>query len=184
LPHPQLPYRLTEFTTGVFAAAIGVHDAVLFQLPAPGRHPQCRRRQLGAVVVRHRPADHLARGRVDAGRQIQLSFQGDGFGHVTDQPHPRPRSGEVPADQVRGEDGAFRLPGQSPPVATGDTRDVVLPHQALHPLAVHDPPGPHQGSVDPRGAVGAARAGMQHPDLVHQQVLGPPAMRAGPSRRA
>ncbi|MFF0206221.1 DDE-type integrase/transposase/recombinase [Streptomyces sp. NPDC005017] len=35
-----------------------MHDATLLQAATPGRHPQGGDRQLGAVVVGHRPADH------------------------------------------------------------------------------------------------------------------------------
>ena len=80
---------------------VAVEDAALGQLAAAGGHDQGIDDQVGAHVLGHRVARHLAGGQIDHGGQVQPALPGRQVGDVPDQRWPGAGRGEVPAEQVR-----------------------------------------------------------------------------------
>ena len=146
-------------------AAIRMGDQTLGRTLSLGCHQQGRRGQLGAQMVAHRPADHLARRQVEHGGQVQPCMDGSrvarakGDWWCLDRLLPRIRlpraavSMTASPDEVRGSE-----PNQ-PCVLEAPAVPLVRPIPTVRPCAItsHRPGQlqPHGRLVTPQAAAAA-----------------------------
>ena len=135
--------------------------------------------QFGTKVVSHRPAHDQSGEQVLYVREIQESFPGRDVGDVRRPGLVRAIRAKVALEQVRSDSDAGQPDGRAPPLARQQPRNTGCSHQPLHALATDgDPVLEPQLGVDPPGAIGAVRRGVNLLDL-----LGQPRVRQRPVRR-
>jgi hypothetical protein len=152
-----------EEPRGVLGAAVGVHDRAV-RLAPPARHVQGVHDQLGAQVVRDRPADHPAGEHVQHHSGVDPALAGAVLGDVG-YPQPVRFVGAEPAlhPVLPDRRGALRVP----PAAAMDAGQAVVTHQPLHPAPAHDQmPAQRQVGVHPPGPIGPPRRGVHVDDHV------------------
>ena len=152
--------------------------------PLSQRHVERVQHELGAQMIRHRPADDPSTPRIDHDRQIQEPRPRR---HVRDVRHPElvgTRCSEVTLNEVRGRT-RVAIPSRRP--RSPSTRDPLDPgsaHESRDPLATDRYAVGGELGVDPRNPVGPSRGRMDLHDppperLVHARSRGrlPPAPR-------
>ena len=98
------------------------------------RHQQCRRGQLGAQMIAHRPADHLARCQIEHRGQVEPAFTGRDVGDVGQPDLVRRTRLEVLPQQVGGDGQAMAaVGGDGTETAGSGAAKAMPPHQALDP---------------------------------------------------
>jgi hypothetical protein len=138
-----------------------------------GCHQQGRRGQLGAQMVAHRPADHLARRQVEHGGQVKPALVRGYVGDVAEPNLVRRGHLEVLSEQVgRNRQAVAAVGGNGAEAARGNAADAVPAHQALDPATTGGATLGAQGGVDPRAAVAAPVLGMQATDVGQQLPIG------------
>ena len=142
----------------VLAALVRVVDHT-GRPPLSQRHVERVQHELGAQVVRHRPADDPSAPRIDHHRQIQEPRPRR---HVRDVRHPElvgTRCSEVALNEVRGRT-RVAIPSRRP--RSPSTRDPLDPgsaHESRDPLAIDRYAVGGELGVDPRNPVGPSREG-------------------------
>ena len=111
------------------------HEPLGRPLPL-GRHEQGRARQLGAQMLAHRPAHHLARRQVEHRGQVEPALVRRNVADIA-QPDPvGTRRLEVLPEQVGGDRQAVAaVGGDGAEASRGDAADAMPAHQALDPAA-------------------------------------------------
>ena len=150
-------------------AVVGVVDHLIAALAAaPERHDQGIDNDAGAPAGAHRPADDLLGAQVLDPGEVVPALVGGELGDVGHPAGVGTVGGEVALQQINGRRGPG-LAGAPLPAAV-DTDQPLRAHQPGHPFATGPLITPDQLAVDPRGAIGAARVGMDLPN--QRQQLG------------
>jgi hypothetical protein len=156
--------RPLEFT---LAAVIGVMNHPL-RPPLSERHVKRCQHQFGAQMSGHRPAYDFTAERVEHHRQGEKAGPGWNVADIGDPQTIGRRGSEVAFDQIcSGFGGAIAHGGDNPPAPA----DAVKPrrvHQPCHPLAPDPQALRLELGVNPRHAIGLARAAMNRGDSCAQ----------------
>src|SRR5207237_4135605 len=126
-------HHLALVRRGILNASIGTVDqAGARPLPRDGHLQRCQR-QVGAQMIRHRPADDPAAVEVHDGGQIKPALIGLDIGDVG-EPDPVRRGGkEVSTEQVRSDrEAVAAVGGPHPAWPRHDSPDPVMAHQSLN----------------------------------------------------
>ena len=154
-------------TRGVLRPAVGVDDGAGLRTASPRSHLQGVEDQLGAHVVRDRPAHDLAGEDVEHREAVDLSGSGRVLGDVGAPQQVRSSGGELPLHQVL-VDRLSRTVSTSL-VSVGNASAPGDPQQPRDPLAAHPHPEPEpELGVHPRRPVGAAGVTVDVHDRVGQ----------------
>src|SRR5680860_30425 len=146
-------------------------DRTLGDHPVGGRHLDRLDDQRGAVVVGHRPADHLLGVAVDHGGQVQPPLPRGDVGDVAHQLGSRRLGREVAAEQVRQRRRVQTGLGEAvPPRARLAGHQTHLTHQRSDQLRAGLDALTAQLGVDPPVAVGAL-GDLEHPGDVDLELL-------------
>ena len=126
--------------------------------PLSQRHVERVQYELGAQMIRHRPADDPSTPRIDHHRQIQ---EPGPCRHVRDVRHPQlvsTRCSEVTLDEIRGRTRVAILSRRPRSPSTRDPLDPGSAHESRDPLATDRYAVGGELGVDPRNPVGPSRA--------------------------
>ena len=141
--------------------------------PAPSHgHLEGSGHELGVLVGRHGPADHLAGEDIEHGGQEQEAGPGGHVGDVSDPPLVGSRGCEVPVQEIGGRSGPVVSPGGPTELPPGHSLELGLSHETSHPVS------PHLFSLfvdqlggDPAIPIGAPRVLVDIGDLLGEDLV-------------
>ena len=169
--HAGLAAAMAELDRGVLRTLIGVMDHPSGWSPQQ-RHVQGIKHQLPGERAGHRPADDAAAKGVEHDGEVDKARPGRDVGNVGDPQPVRRLRGEVALDQV-GRLTTIALDRGGDELASAHTGKTGLRHQPGDTLAANMDPLGRQFGMNPRCAIGAARARMRGADLGHQRRVRP-----------
>jgi len=125
--------------------------------------------QLGAEMVGHRPADDPPREQVLDVREVHEPLPRRDVGDVRRPRLVRALGARITLEQVRSDPDSGQPDRRAPALARHQPGDTGRPHQPLHALSSDtDVLLKPQLGVDPPGAIGTVRVGMDLRDLLDQ----------------
>jgi hypothetical protein len=158
---------------GILHAAVGMVDQSCGRPLSVNRHRECGRRQFGAQVIAHGPADDLAAVEIHDGGEIQPALVGWNVGDVGEPDAVGRRGREVAIDQVRRDRQCVAAVGRAhAPWRRHNGADAVPVHQPLDPPAAGAASLRLQSGMDARAAIASAAVPMDPPDRGHKLTIG------------